>query len=575
MDNKTSLVCEALGRWQDGVDETLADARRWFFAKMKERGIPFTKEDMAVSIHAADQLDAKYRDDGTYDRVTVAATTTHTYRSGGQFTAAVRVEDDLGAQDTDTALIDVNQPPAADLVADAPAGDAPHTVNFDASGSTDSDGTIVDYEWDLDGDGVFNETGNEEDAHGEDSATCTYSNPGYYDPKVRVTDDDGATGTDSVAATIHGWALFTVDSAGSVGYSTSLAVVDGCPAISYCDWSNFDLKYARATTSTGDSAADWSQIVTVDSPGSLVREYGTSLAVVDGCPAISYYDHSNHDLKYARATTSAGSSASDWTQIVTVDSAGTVGLYTSLAVVDGCPAISYHDATNQDLKYARATTSTGGNASDWTQVITVDSDGSMGHYTSLAVVDGCPAISYRDATNKDLKYARATTSTGGDALEWTQIVTVDSTGDVGRYTSLAVVDGCPAISYCLWNSGTAEPDDLKYVRATTSTGSSASDWTQIVTVDSTGDVGGYTSLAVINGRPAISYGTWQMYNPVDLKYARATTSTGSSASDWTQIVTVDSDGMVGAYTSLAMVDGHPAISYHDDANGNLKYAICY
>jgi PKD repeat protein len=501
--------------------------------------------------------------DGDYDEWSASATISHTYTLGGAYTAEVRVEDDGYGRDSATVPIGVNFAPVADLDADVTSGDAPLAVNFDAGGSSDADGTIDDYEWDLDGNGLFNETGDEADARGNDTASYEYSYAGKYDVQVRVTDNEGAPGTALLTVKATGWITVTVDSGGDVGWHPSLAVVDGYPAISYGDDTNGDLKYARAKTSTGSRASDWTQIIIVDSTGD-VGEY-TSLAVVDGCPAISYHDGTHQYLKYARATTSTGDSASDWTQIVTVDSDGMVGAYTSLAVVDGCPAISYLDGTNGDLKYARATTSTGESASHWTQIVTVDSADSVGYYTSLAVVDGCPAISYRDATNHALKYARATTSAGGSASDWTQIVTVDSSDWVGYHTSLAVVDGCPAISY-----RDDTNNDLKYARATTSTGESASHWTQIVTVASAGSVGYCTSLAVVDGRPAISY--MDMGN-VNAKYARASTSTGGSASDWTEFVTVDSAG--GSWTSLAVVDGSPAISYLDDPNLDLKYAYYY
>jgi len=56
-------------------------------------------------------------------------------------------------------------------------------------------------------------------------------------------------------------------------------------------------------------------------------------------------------------------------------------------------------------------------------------------YTSLKVVDGKPAISDLDGTNRDLKYARNSTVDGSGL--WT-LVSVDTAGFVGQFTSLAV-----------------------------------------------------------------------------------------------------------------------------------------
>ena len=84
-------------------------------------------------------------------------------------------------------------------------------------------------------------------------------------------------------------------------------------------------------------------------------------------------------------------------------------------------------------------------------------------------------------------------------------------------------------------------------------------------MDSNGDVGGYTSIALNTaGNAHISY--YDATNG-DLKYATNTSGSWVAA-------TVDNNGDVGYYTSIALDTSDNAhISYFDNTNGDLKYAV--
>lgn len=75
----------------------------------------------------------------------------------------------------------VNTLPVANIVATAVDGFTPFDVTFDGAGSTDADGSITQYSWDL-GDGTT--------ANGV-SVSHTYDQPGSYLVVLSVTDDDG------------------------------------------------------------------------------------------------------------------------------------------------------------------------------------------------------------------------------------------------------------------------------------------------------------------------------------------------------------------------------------------------
>ena len=90
------------------------------------------------------------------------------------------------------------------------------------------------------------------------------------------------------------------------------------------------------------------------------------------------------------------------------------------------------------MTYIRATDL---NGISWGTPVIVDNEYNSGYDSVLKVIDGKPAISYRDGGNKILYYVQANDINGNT---WSTPEIVDSRGD---YTSLALIGNSPAISY--------------------------------------------------------------------------------------------------------------------------------
>ncbi len=145
--------------------------------------------------------------DGIFDAT--GSNPSHFYTDDGTYTVTLRVTDDDGATDTYSDEITVqNQGPTAD--ANGPyAGDVGETITFDGTGSSDPDGTINSYAWDMDNDGSY------DDATGS-QPTYSWSSEGTYTIGLEVTDDDGAINTDTATVYI-----------GGVEYNNDAVAVDG------------------------------------------------------------------------------------------------------------------------------------------------------------------------------------------------------------------------------------------------------------------------------------------------------------------------------------------------------------
>lgn len=134
-----------------------------------------------------------FEDDNSFDDT--GSQVSHSYPAADTYTVRLRVTDNDGTTDDDTIQIVVspipNVPPTACAEINTPPGnpDVCETVQFDGGCSTDTDGTIVLYQWDWNGDGTYDE---------DDTTPInnhSFDAPNTYNVGLRVTDNDGATDT--------------------------------------------------------------------------------------------------------------------------------------------------------------------------------------------------------------------------------------------------------------------------------------------------------------------------------------------------------------------------------------------
>ena len=116
------------------------------------------------------------------------ATVTHAFARPGTYTVRLRVTDPEGTSSDAAQNIAVgNRPPVPRITITPNPLRAGRTARFSASSSTDPDGTIVRYAWDLDGNGSF------ERSTTSRSVRRRYTTPRSVRVRLRVTDDSGAT----------------------------------------------------------------------------------------------------------------------------------------------------------------------------------------------------------------------------------------------------------------------------------------------------------------------------------------------------------------------------------------------
>ena len=129
--------------------------------------------------------------DGNVTEVTVPIIT-HAYTAYGAYAVNLAVTNEFGLTDTESKTITVRSLPVASFTYSPSEPFVNGTVTFDASASSDLDGTIVDYAWDFGDGNVTSVT--------DPVITHVYTAIGTYTLNLTVTDNDGLT--DSITQSI-------------------------------------------------------------------------------------------------------------------------------------------------------------------------------------------------------------------------------------------------------------------------------------------------------------------------------------------------------------------------------------
>ncbi len=211
--------------------------------------------------------------DGTpVDDTGGTAAASHAYAAPGTYTVTLTTTDDLGVTGTATEQITVDAPAAAFTI--APSTPAPgSSVSFDASGSTDPEGTITDYSWNF-GDGTP-----VQDAGGSAAVQHTFASRGTYTVALTVTNNYGQTSTSTHTVTVDDppTATFTpsatvVAPGATVNFEASASAPGGPDgAITSYTWNFGD----GSAVADGGGSADASH--TFESPGT----YTVTLTTTD------------------------------------------------------------------------------------------------------------------------------------------------------------------------------------------------------------------------------------------------------------------------------------------------------
>lgn len=441
----------------------------------------------------------------------------------------------------------VNQPPVAD------AG-GPYTIGLnsaltmDGSGSSDPDGTIVDYAWDCTDDGV--DDGNSSSPTG---VSCTYASPGTYTARLTVTDDIGDTGTATTTVSVTN-APPTADPGGpyTVNQGAALPLIgtgssDSDGTITTWQWDCTNDGTVDVTASSGiGNACTYAEVGTYTLALTVTDNFGatdtdtTGVTVTNTAPTADAGGPYTVLQGAALALDGSGSGDAD----------GTITDYAWDCENDGSIDVSSSSPTGSTCAYAAVGSYT-------INLVVTDDDGDTASATASVSVGNAPPTAdaggpYAGDEGSAVPLDGSASSDVGSVVQWEWDCTDDGTYDITTSTATGVG--------CTWD------DDATYtirLRVTDNDGGTAEATTTAVIANvaptavisgpTTGDEGALLSFSAVGADvgaadlPDLTY-SWD--------WGDGTTDTGAAADHtwadngpWTVTLSIDDqDGGIGTET---------------------------
>jgi len=316
----------------------------------------------------------------------------------------------------------------------------------------------------------------------------------------------------------------------------------------------------------------------------------------DGLGLISYYDETYGDLRVAHCentncttvtTTAPGTFSIASNNVgmftsVTIDSDGmglisywghtNQGLLTVRLSVPQPIGIAYYDNTNNSLKFANASSTSGVNSSDWSaQTVYQDSSSNNGQYTGV-VYDASVLtvhISYFSPTGLGtLNHVTGTWDNISQEYQWSSPVEIAGGSSTLRYSALTLdSDGRPHV---VFRQGGA----IKHIWALWSAATNSWSWTPMTVEVIQSGVGSAGDVDLVTGAANSLHISFYDSSPGTLKYASASYNSVNDSWAW-QVESIDGSSSldVGEYSAITIDEsGVVFIAYYDATNGNLKIA---